>query len=36
MCTCTIGGDDQEGMALDNKEGYANIDPKALPLVRMA
>jgi nuclear pore complex protein Nup98-Nup96 len=32
----TIGDDDQEGMALDRKEGYANIDPGALPLVRRA
>ncbi|KAK3150615.1 hypothetical protein QOZ80_3AG0235480 [Eleusine coracana subsp. coracana] len=32
----TIGEDDQEGMALDKKEGYANIDLEALPLVRRA
>jgi nuclear pore complex protein Nup98-Nup96 len=32
----TIGNDDQEGMALDKKEGYANIDPGALPMVRRA
>ncbi|TVU48240.1 hypothetical protein EJB05_07869 [Eragrostis curvula] len=32
----TFGDDDQEGMALDKKEGSINIDPEALPLVRRA
>ncbi|KAM3230827.1 hypothetical protein ACQJBY_061169 [Aegilops geniculata] len=30
------GGEDQEGMILDKKEGSVNIDPEALPLVRRA